>query len=221
MNNGTSTGYLTVYRGLRQGDPPSSQMLNLVLETLCIQLINSRDIAGIRITPNKQVKLSCYADDMCLFVRDLSSARIALSILKDFESCSSLKVNHQKTEAMWIGSARHNVCTPLDAIDVQWTKKLKVLGIYFTYNDNEFYSLNYNDKLKSLERLINMWGQRDLSVIGKITIMKTFGFSKLFYTSTMIGMPLSIQKKVNEMVFKFIWKGPDKVKRKGPFCVPI
>ena len=111
---------------------------------------------------------------------------------------------------MWIGSARHNVCKPLDVL---WTKKLKVLGIYFTYNDNEFYGLNYNDKLQSLERLINMWGQRDLSVIGKITIMKTFGFSKLFYTSTMIGMPVNIQKKVNDLVFKFIWKGPDKVKR--------
>ena len=58
-----------------------------------------------------------------------------------------------------------------------------------------------------------MWGQRDLSVIGKITIMKTFGFSKLFYTSTMIGMPFNIQKKVNEIVFKFIWNGLDKVKR--------
>ena len=29
----------------------------------------------------------------------------------------------------------------------------------------------------------------------------------------MIGMPLNIQKKVNDLVFKFIWKSPDKVKR--------
>ena len=29
----------------------------------------------------------------------------------------------------------------------------------------------------------------------------------------MIGMPVNIQKKVNDLVFKFIWNGPDKVKR--------
>ena len=138
--------------------------------------------------------MSCFADDMCLFVRDLSSGKSALNILKNFESCSSLKINHHKTEAMWVGSAIHYVCKPRD---VQWTKKLRVLGIYFTYNDNEFYGLNCNDKLKSLERIINMWGQRDLSVIGKITIMNTFGLSTLFYNSTMIGMPLHIQKNVN------------------------
>jgi len=92
-------------------------------------------------------------------------------------------------------------------------RKLKSLVIYFTYNDNLFYSLNYEDKIKSLECIVNMWRQRDLSVIGKITIMKTFGFSKLFYISTMIGMPLHIQKKVNNIVFKYIWNGSDKIKR--------
>ncbi len=210
MNNGTSTGYFTIQRGLRQGDPLSCQLFNLVLETLCIVLITKGGINGIQLSPDKQVKMSCYADDMCLFVRDVNSAKCVMNVFRDFETCSSLQVNYNKTEAMWIGSTRNNVSKPLD---VHWTKKVKVLGVYFTYNDKDFYNLNYDDKLKSLERVVNMWRQRDLSVIGKITIVKTFGFSKLMYTASMIGMPVHIQKKVNDIVFKYIWNGPDKIKR--------
>jgi hypothetical protein len=210
MNNGTSTGYFTIQRGLRQGDPLSCQLFNLVIETLCIQLINNKEIVGIQVNPNIQVKLSCYADDMCLFLQDINSAKIVMNIFRDFEDCSCLKVNYNKTEAMWIGSARNNTSKPLD---VKWTNQVKVLGIYFTYDEKVFYSLNYDDKFKSLECLLNMWRQRDLTAIGKITIIKTFGLSKFLYTSTMIGMPVSIQKRVNNIMFKFIWNGPDKIKR--------
>ena len=150
MNNGTSTGYFTVHRGLRQGDPLSCQLFNLVLESLCIQLINKREIKGIQLGPNEQVKMSCYADDMCLFVSDENSARCVMDVFRDFETCSSLQVNYNKTEAMWIGSTRHNISKPLD---VQWTKKVKVLGINFTYNESDFYTLNYDDKLNLLNGL--------------------------------------------------------------------
>jgi hypothetical protein len=76
-----------------------------------------------------------------------------------------------------------------------WTTTLKILGIYFSYDDNVMMSLNYDDKIKTLSNVLNMWKQRDLTVLGKITIIKTFGLASLLYTSAMIGMPLSVQKK--------------------------
>ena len=210
MNNGMSTGYFPIQRGLRQGDALSCQLFNLCLEILCIQLYNRDDIKGIQVGPDTQVKLSCYADDMCLFLNGVNDVACVLQVLRDFQSISSLKVNYHKTEAMWLGCMRNSITKPGD---VQWTNSVKVLGIHFTYDDTEMINLNYNEKLKSLEKCLNMWRMRDLTVMGKIVIVKTFGLSKFLYTSSMIGMPNRIQNKVNEIIYQFIWNGPDKIKR--------
>ena len=71
--------------------------------------------------------------------------------------------------------------------------------------------LNYDSKLKCLNRVIALWKQRDLTPLGKVTIMKTFGFSQFVYVSSIIGMPDAVQKKINAA--KFIWNGTDKIKR--------
>lgn len=114
---------------------------------------------------------------------------------------------------MYLGSLR-NTSIATKPCDVQWTKNVKILGINFSYDEAEMVDLNYIDKLKSLTKVLNLWKMRDLTVIGKIVIVKTFGLSKLLYTSSMIGMPNRIQKKVNEIIYRFIWKGgPDKIKR--------
>jgi len=94
-----------------------------------------------------------------------------------------------------------------------WKDKVKILGILFTYDTDLMWSLNYDDKIKKLGCIINLWKQRDLSPIGKVTIMKSYGLSQLLYTSSMISMPESIQKRVNALVFSYIWNGPDKIKR--------
>ena len=121
-----------------------------------------------------------------------------------------MKVNYDKTEAMWIGKTRFNKDKPLP---LSWTDCVKILGVHLTYDDKVMNKLNFEDKLKSLKQLIALWKQRDLDPLGKIVIMKSFGLSKFLYISSVIGMPETIQKKINTAVFGFIWKGSDKVKR--------
>ena len=45
-----------------------------------------------------------YADDLTLFVLNIECVKRILQLLDRFTFCSGLKVNHTKTEAMWIGS---------------------------------------------------------------------------------------------------------------------
>ena len=62
----------------------------------------------------------------------------------------------------------------------------------------------------------NGWSlQQHVSVklFGKVTIMKTFLIPKLLYVSSIIETPVEIIKKMERMIFKFLWKGPDKVTR--------
>ena len=59
-----------------------------------------------------------------------------------------------------------------------------------------------------------MWKQRNLSTLGKITVVKTFAISKFIYTSAVLSMPTDIINKINDIIYKFIWNGPDRLKRK-------
>ena len=210
MNNGLTTGYFNVNRGLRQGDPSSCYLFVLAIELLLISIRENVKILGIDINHDVQIKMSCYADDISCFVQDVNSGKRIIDTMADFQICSSMKVNYDKSEAMWIGKCRTNKHEPLPLC---WTSCVKVLGIHFAYDDKLTLGLNYDSKLKCLNRVIALWKQRDLTPLGKITIMKTFGLSQFLYVSSIIGMPDAVQKKINAAIYKFIWNGTDKIKR--------
>ena len=64
---------------------------------------NDRNRQGIKIN-NKTFKLSQYADDTQLFLDGSdNSLRQLMFILKKFYHMSGLKVNEDKTKALWIG----------------------------------------------------------------------------------------------------------------------
>ena len=65
MNNGLTTGYFNVNRGLRQGDPSSCYLYVLAIELLLISIRENVNILGIDINHDVQIKMSCYADDIC------------------------------------------------------------------------------------------------------------------------------------------------------------
>ena len=210
MNNGNSTGYFPINRGVRQGDPLSSILFVIAIEVLLINIKEDKNIVGIELDHDNTLKLSCYADDLTCFPKDINSAQHILQLLDDFYVCSSLKVNTDKTEAMWLGKVRNSNDKPLPVI---WAESVKVLGIVFSYNEKLANARNFEDKITSLKQTLALWKNRDLTGIGKILIAKVFGLSKLLYITSMVTTPIAIQKKVNSIVHQFIWNGPDKIKR--------
>ena len=120
----------------------------------------------------EEFKLVQYADDLTLFVPNIEC-------VDQFTFCSGLKVNHTKTEAMWIGSCRQNTATPLG---LRWSKSVKALGIVFTYNDTDQLQKNfYHDKLKDIRTQIRLWNCRSLSLFGKVTVIKSLLLPKMLY----------------------------------------
>ena len=48
---------------------------------------------------------------------------------------------------------------------------------------------NFNGKLGSLKKILNIWSSRDISVYGKINIVKTLTLSKLMFVCSVLDTP--------------------------------
>ncbi len=73
---------------------------------------------------------------------------------------------------------------------------------------------NFITKLEQLTRQLHWWKARDLSLIGKTLIIKSLGISKFMYVATVLHVPQTIIKKVNEKLYEFLWNSKThKVKR--------
>ena len=85
-------------------------------------------------------------------------------------------------------------------------KPIYALGIYFSYNDKLATEKNFYDKLVSLNKILNIWSSRDISIYGKINIVKTLVMSKLTFVCSVLDTPNGFTEEVNKIIFKFIWK---------------
>lgn len=98
-------------KGLRQGDPLSPLLFNIVADMLAVLLRRAEEheqIGGI--VPHLiegGLSILQYADDTILFLEhDLDKARNMKLILAAFEQVSGLKINFHKSELFCFGEAR-------------------------------------------------------------------------------------------------------------------
>jgi hypothetical protein len=210
-NNGFSSPFFNLSRGVRQGCPLSAYLFITVVELLAHKIRTADNIKGIMIG-DTEIKLVQMADDSTAFVEDVNSLENMFKILKLFEQYAGLKLNKTKTEAMWLGKDINNVETPLE---IKWVKHVHSLGIFFSYDTDFVMMKNFMDKAKDFKRILDMWTQRDLSLIGKITILKSLAFSKIIYQCGVISPPKKFIEHITDLAYKFIWNNKkDKVKRK-------
>ena len=63
-----------------------------------------------------------------------------------------------------------------------------------------------------MQEKLRIWRWRDLTIIGRIQIVKTLIIPIFLYHATLISVNREFVKDVNKIIFDFIWKGKDKVK---------
>ena len=103
---------------------------------------------------------------MTCFLTCEKSVEVLFQVLKKFQSCSGLKVNTEKTEGVWLGpwKGRGEL-----KFGVRWpTTPVKIVGVYFAYNQREVEILNSRTALNKMKSVINTWKTRKLSLFVKV-----------------------------------------------------
>ena len=162
MNNGYTTAPFKIFRGVRQGDPLSPYLFIICLEILAINIRLDKDIHGIMVG-NEEIKLETFADDMTAFLRDHASLDTLLNMVDSFSLHSGLKINFEKTV---ISLARNR--------NITVKKVIKILGVHFTYDHTLWRKLNFDGTLKTIQERLNFWNWRNLTILGRIQIIKSF-----------------------------------------------
>ena len=207
-NNGTSTPYFKVNRGVRQGDPIAAYLFTLAIELLAISIRYNKKISGIKIN-DAEIKLSMYADDLTGLVVGIDSVKELMLIINNFKCVSGLGVNTEKTELMPLGSSK---ATDIEGLGYKIVEELKITGVFFTYSQEDSTKRNYTENINNIEIMLNIWKQRQLSILGKVQIIKTYGISQIIFVCNMLTVPQNVIKEAKSIYFKFLWNGPNKMK---------
>jgi hypothetical protein len=105
--------YFQTKKGLRQGDPLSPILFNIVADMLAIMIERAKSDGLFEgVIPHLVdggLSILQYADDTILFMEhDLESAKNLKLILSAFEHLSGLKINFHKSELFYFGEAQEH-----------------------------------------------------------------------------------------------------------------
>ena len=171
-NNGFASPFFILNRGVRQGCPLSRLLFVLGIELLNLTIQTNSDIKGISVG-DEEIKNTLYADDTTLFVKDLESVQELLEMLEKSRRCSGLELNKSKTEAMWLGPWTGRKDKPFG---FRWPEvSVYALGIHFTNDSSTSDKLNFEKKLEDLQRILNSWKRRKLTLLGKLILFSRSG----------------------------------------------
>ena len=188
-------------RGVRQGDSLSPMLYVLCVESLACKIRSCSEIEGFLLPGAKgvQYKVGVYADDTTSLVKSVRSLWALFNVIQIYERGSGAKLNVSKTEAMWLGGWRSRTDQPFG---LTWVPKMKILGFVFGQNTEHD---NWQPKLKKLEKQLNLWKSRSLSLVGKSLIVNTLGISKLLYLATILSVPRWVVSELNNLIWPFLW----------------
>jgi hypothetical protein len=109
-----------------------------------------------------------------------------------------------KTEVLWIGPNRHKLPGTLP---VKWIKNsFQTLGLLFTLDETEMASLNLSNKVQNLKKTLNLWKMRNLTLIGRILVVKSLALSQITYIVTNVHIPAQYISEIEVIISNFVWK---------------
>ena len=208
LNNGWSSGLFQLERRVRQGCPLSPYLFILCVEILADAIRKNSEIKGITVN-GREIKISQYADDTTLILDGHQrSLATSLKLLDLFSEISGLRLNRKKTEALWIGAKAGSEEKLCPETELKWMRdKAKTLGVWLSTDTELMMKANYQEKLTKIKASLGSWELRRLSLLGKITVLKSLIISQLVYILSPLPTDNGAVNEVNNLCYNFLWGG--------------
>ncbi len=204
INNGYTSKYFEIANGVRQGDPLSALLFIIGVEILAVNIRANKAITGITIN-GLETKIGLLADDTTLILQDIISLRNALNVVILFYLISGLKINIDKSEILQVGKISIDF-TIKKPYQLKWANgDIKSLGIRYFNDVNKINETNLHDKLKEFQNVLNKWSKHQITICGKICIIKNLALPKIIYVTNVLWIP---QWFIDEIVLSldlFLW----------------
>ena len=121
---------------------------------------------------------------------------------------SGLKINVEKTKAIWIGSLSYSNRQVCRDYKLDWTKgPFKVFGVTFTAEIYNIWDVDTNGVLTKIENICNQWSKRKLTLLGRINVIKSLALAKFIHL--FLALPIPPGELVKQDGLKALNRSPE------------
>lgn len=73
--------------------------------------------------------------------------------------------------------------------------------------------------MQNIQSNLGIWRSRDLTLFGRVLIIKSLGISPLVYSASNVDVPDGLENNVKRRLFQFLWKNKRHKKRTGLYRI--
>jgi len=132
-------------------------------------------------------------------------------LLDKYGLASESKLNNDKCKGMLLGSLR-NADRNTPGLDLaHFEEKLKILGVWISNGIVDTYHDNWIPIIEKINKVLNMWKARNMSIFGRCLIAKSKALSKVWYVASVMQMQKDTYDTIQQVVNNFIWFGKKQI----------
>ena len=76
---------------------------------------------------------------------------------------------------------------------------VKILGCHYSYNKELAEERNFVKIVTGVQKVLNLWSMRGLSLLGQVEISKALGISKIQYAASMAYVPKRVIEELDRL----------------------
>jgi len=174
-----------VNRGVRQGDPLSPLLYIIAFEPFLRSL--EKNLRGIDLNQQsnqQRFKLTAYADDLTISIASYAEWDVVTKLIQEYEEASNAKINKTKSVLVPLTyNAQH-----IEHLEAKKFKMLsdnepvRALG-YELDSQGRISKNTWPEMILKVKAMLEKLSQRNLSIKGRILIIKTLVLSKIWYVA--------------------------------------